>query len=203
MKSSFISLVICLLFLATFYGCEKSNPVSNNDTSKILIPIAKGNTWYLTGTSYDTLGNVKENYGETYDVRGDTVLFGKKLTFYAGHYVTYTDSGLIAYGGYSISSDAPQDTVVYFRLLYKYPAKTGESFSYGMKVGITDTIVTVSAGSFHCIKYSSYTNGVLYEDVYISPGIGLVKIVSYFGEDYSENPLQIRGISQLKSYNLN
>lgn len=203
MKRYVICLSVFIIFLIILNGCEKSNPVNYNNSSQSLIPIVKGNTWYFTGTSYDTLGNVKENFGEIIDVRGDTILFGKKLTFYSGNYVTYTDSGLIAYEGYSYSLDAPGDTTVYYELLYKYPAQTGDSFSHGMKVGTIDTIVTVPAGSFHCIKYSSYYAGFLNYDVYISPGTGLIKVVSYFGANYTTNPLKISSFIELKTYNLN
>ena len=203
MKKCFKYLLISFLLFSIFYGCDKSNPVSNSTSSQNLIPIAKGNTWYYSGVAYDTVGNVRENFGEIHDVRGDTILFGKKLTFYSGFYVTYTDSGLIAYGGYSVSSDAPNDTVANYYLLYKYPAQTGDSFDYGMKVGTIDTLVNVPAGSFHCIKYMGYTNSVLYYDVYISPGIGLIKVVSYFGANYIKEQSKVSSYMELKSYNLN
>jgi len=203
MRNNLIYLLFSLLFFTIFYGCEKSNLVSYDNSTQGLIPIVRGNTWYYSGTAYDTSGIVRENFGEIHDVRGDTILFGKKLTFYAGHYVVNTDSGLIAYGGYSISSDTPNDTVVHYELLYKYPAKTGDSFNYGMKIGTIDTIIIVPAGLFHCIKYMNYYNSVLNYDAYICPGIGLIKVVSYFGTNYIKNPSKLSSFIELKSYKLN
>jgi hypothetical protein len=201
-KQLFYLLVI--LFIALLIGCKKNNIVSYNvNSSQNLIPLEKGNTWYYSGIVYDTLGTIKDNYSLVYDVRGDTIIFGKKLTPYSGYYVTNTDSGLLAFGGYSLYPAAPYDTVVHYYLLYKYPAKTGDRFDQGRRVGTLDTVIVVPAGSYHCIRYMLYYDNVLLYEDYISPGVGLIKSVYYFAFFYSKNPSAINGFIELKSYKLN
>ncbi|NCS90736.1 MAG: hypothetical protein AUJ54_09315 [Ignavibacteria bacterium CG1_02_37_35] len=203
MKNVLTYLIVAVLFFTLFYGCEKSNLVSYIVPTPDFIPIAKGNTWYYSGVAYDTLGMVREKFGEIHDVRGDTILFGKKLTFYAGSYVAISDSGLIGYAGYSTNSNTPNDTTVYYHLLYKYPAKTGDKFNYGMRVGTIDTLINVPAGSFHCIQYMGYYQGTLYYNSYVSPGTGLIKIEAYFGDNYPANPSKVSSTIELKTYTLN
>ena len=193
---------IILLFAFSF-GCEKSNPVSNDILTQGIIPIAKGNSWYYSGIWYDTLGSVRERYYVKTDVRRDTILFGRKLTFYSGRYVANSDSGLIAYTGYSIMAEAPTDTIVHYMLLYKFPAHVGDIFAYGVIVGSVDTIVSVPAGTFHCVKYMSYQNGILCYSDYVSPGIGVIKSVANYGVLHKKNPMQVSSVMELESYKLN
>lgn len=192
-----------LILISIFFGCETNNPVMLDNMNKGLIPIAKGNTWYYSGISYDSLGNITGNFDEIHDVRGDTILFGKKLTFYSGHFITYTDSGIIRYGGYSISSKTPKDTIVHYELLFKYPASVGDSYGYGRKIGAVDTTITVPAGTFKCVKYMSYSNGNLYYDDYICYGVGLIKSVNYYRDYYKNNPSQVSSVIELTTYKLN
>ncbi len=193
---------IILLFAFSF-GCEKSNPVSNDILTQGIIPIAKGNSWYYSGIWYDTLGSViQRSYAKT-DVKGDTIIFGKKLAFYSGRRVANSDSGLIAYAGYSLFAEAPTDTIVNYMLLYKYPARTGDIYDYGMRIGTTDTIVSVPAGTFHCIKYMYYENGILGYSEYVSPGIGVIKLVTNFGVFNKKYSMQVSSVKELESYKLN
>ncbi len=199
-----ISITFLFTILLFLDGCDKSNPVEVNHSPQSIIPLVVGNTWNFSGTSYDTLGSVNEIFGELYKVSGDTVIFGRKLTVYAGQCCANTDSGLIAYSGYGVSSLSPNDTIVSYRLVYKYPTYTGDRFNYDIRVGNVDTIINVPAGSFHCIKYQNYDpiSGILYGDTYISPGFGPVKYVSYYGSYCQHNPSQLEGISNLNTYTL-
>ena len=194
-----IYLSICISFVITFYSCNNSNPANYRNSSQEITPLTKGNSWYYAGTSFDTLGNVRVYFNLWYSRRYYYVW--EKFTPYSGIYVINTDSGLVAYRGYSVSYK--NDTTVIYELLYKYPSLTGQIFGNKMKAGSIDTVLTVQAGIFHCINYLRYNDdGILGYSAFVSPGIGLIKAISFFGAYYSKNPLSVSTYFELKSYKL-
>jgi hypothetical protein len=71
-----------------------------------------------------------------------------------------------------------------FYLMFKYPAKRGDTYYPTanlafvqrdlVTVTASDTLITVPAGSFHCLRYD--LNGL--DVMFVAPGIGIVKRVS-------------------------
>ena len=92
------------------------------------------------------------------------------------------------------------DTIV---ILIKYPVTVGESFFQlhdSLVVVSIDTLVTVPAGSFHCIRYDDYliATGRLLGQIYAAPGVGLIK-----KEDFSQTfggRLYLSEVMELISY---
>jgi hypothetical protein len=81
-------------------------------------------------------------------------------------------------------------------LMFLYPAQRGQFTPFGPLVSATDTVITVPAGTFHCLRYDLVdqpTPGpVTYWSVFFSPGTGVIQRiinVSYF----SGGQLQVLG----------
>jgi hypothetical protein len=176
-------------------GCNKSNPVESNNLTQSIVPLAVGNSWTVLVTYYDTLGPTQVHSEEVFKVYGDTTILSKQFFTYNGFPCANTDSGLVMYTGYSVSSTAS------YHLLYKYPTYSGDSFDDSMEVTSIDTLISVPAGAFHCIKYQDYSSGIRFEDDYISPGIGIIKIVDY-AMLHTNNSLQIEFSRELETYTL-
>jgi hypothetical protein len=68
-------------------------------------------------------------------------------------------------------------------LLYKYPCEKGQYYFVNlvgrMRVISTDYLVTVPAGTFHCIYYETVSNDFSDEKYFVSVDIGLVKKINY------------------------
>ena len=196
-------LIRCLAILSfatsSFIGCSGDNPVESNNSIPAIIPLAIGNSWSFSTTMYDTLGSIQAQLEITQTVTGDTTLFGKRLFKYYSLWAANTDSGIISYSGYSISSFSPTDTVASYVLLYKYPARPGDNFRTGMSVVSIDTLITVPAGSFNCIKYQSSIYSPLDGYIYIAPGIGIIKTINYY-YNLKSDPSRLAEIMELKTY---
>ena len=63
---------------------------------------------------------------------------------------------------------APVLSLLFFE--FPYPAKVGTSENFGITVVLkTDTVITVPAGTFHCLLYAE--SG---DTVFVAPGVGVV-----------------------------
>lgn len=199
--------VICIL-----YGCKDVGSVGPAPQTPEIVPLSLGNQWILADTSYDMLGNLQEVSWQYYTITRDTVLFGQRLFSYWG-FCANTDSGLVTYEGFT-RSPWTGDTVALYRLFYKYPASPGQAYAVGGTitedtiiatktiVGSTDTLIRVPAGAFHCINYRFYFGDQPSADHFVSPGIGLVKLVTYWQTNIPADPIRVHVAGQLKTYTL-
>lgn len=179
-------IVVLLVATGILHGCNDVGSVGPSPQRLEIVPLSLGNLWILADTSYDVLGNVQETSWSNYPVTRDTVLFGQRLFSYWG-LATNADSGLIIYQGYTLTPSS-KDTTALYRLLYKYPASQGETYGSGFIIGTTDTLIHVPAGAFHCINYRFFSAGELSSDHFVSTGVGLVKIIDYWGGLQSSRP---------------
>ncbi len=101
---------------------------------------ADGSTWAVLDSSYD-------------------IIDGGPI---GGHtYVANRSGGLWSFVPYPISL---------LSLEFPYPTKVGTSENFGITVVLkTDTVVTVPAGTFHCVLYAEAGDSVL-----VAPGVGVV-----------------------------
>ena len=61
-------------------------------------------------------------------------------------------------------------------LLLPYPAALGAVAQYGATVIATDTIITVPAGTFHCVRYDyPFARSLSLWSLFIAPGTGVVQ----------------------------
>lgn len=195
------SVAACAALMTLLGGCSTSNTLGTDYSQTGIVPLAVGNSWTYVVSSYDSIPGVTTTDSMTLSVPADSVMFGKRFyLLYGAHYVTNTDSGLIKYNG-------THDNFVDFRMYYQYPTVRGATFSWlqagSAYVESVDTLVSVVAGSFHCIHYQIRMHMRPYEDDYVCPNIGLVKRITYI---YFPYPLsaELRGTStsELQRYTL-
>jgi hypothetical protein len=81
-------------------------------------------------------------------------------------------------------------------LLFLYPAQRGQFVPDGPEVSATDTVITVPAGTFHCLRYDLVdrpTPGpTIYWSVFVSPGTGVVERILNV-EAHLDGQLQVTG----------
>lgn len=165
-------------------------------SSTAIMPLTIGNSWVYTTTSFDTGGVItskvnsvvkviskstnslnSERYtvvtdgiGPAYGLRGGTLFL----------YFPSSDSDSVAVAKFPARA---RDTIQKLRVeLIDSTIRTAEAV---LVVVNTDTLISVSAGSFHCQKYhhefaeaeNHYLNGKT--EYYYSPGVGMVAEVHF------------------------
>ncbi|MCK9212398.1 MAG: hypothetical protein M0P61_16275 [Ignavibacteriaceae bacterium] len=197
MKKLMMMGIFCLFLIV---GCKKDSdnpivPTSSNglfhfkigDQATVVIKE------YSIKNGVDSLINQSEY---TYTILRDTVFDSFTWYSYSVHvatWITNKNDGVW-------QADRQQNGSLSTFMLYKYPCAKGDTFnSLGGNVLVvtTDTTISVSAGTFKCIQYREIDQ-YSYEDIYISEGLGIVKI---FGLAYEYNH-QSKMIQELKSYSL-
>ena len=142
-----------------------------------IMPLAVGNQWVYHSVRSDTLGHViSDTYG-TISITGTEVIA--------------EDTWFLCNDGYKYSNRPDglwkfcQNNVLY----RQFPTRPGTSYETGafmdyscawswVQVTRTDTVVTVPAGTFHCIAYHAgdyYTRS----DYYYAPNVGLIRSDAY------------------------
>lgn len=192
MKGREVCLALFCIFIAP--SCHQNNPLGPYDIHAEIIPLSVGNSWEYDGIAYDTTGSVLEQYVEIHEVPRDTLVFGRQFYLYLG-YCADTDSGMIR--------AVPLQDRLQLKLIYKYPTSAGEQYlseQTNCTVASLDTLISVAAGSFHCIWYRFTTYGMNYRDEYISPGVGLIKGISYYVSGPVANIGNVMDQVELKTY---
>ena len=200
-----VSQLIIIISIISDVGCIKKN---SSDTSfQNVIPLTVGNRWIYSVNIYDTVGSITYNYEETKTVRDNSVEFGIKMYEFSwdeGMDLCFnSDQGFVRYAGCSFSTDHP-DTIPEYQLIFKYPAKKGDSYNNEYKnkfeVASIDTPIIVPAGQFHCIKYLElfyYHPQFIYAAFYVDPGYGIIRIDKYSLEN---NNYRLEKIYELKVF---
>lgn len=178
MKKSFTFLIACLIIIS--YSCDENSTGEYSD-AKGLIPFKLNNSWEYLNIISDSSGNVIGTDTITMRIIKDTII--SNIHFYKyDNSVLHLTSKQDGIWIYFIS-----DSIEEYYLEYKYPCKTGDTYSflYGrppavVSVVLTSTNVQVEAGTFSCILYRFDLDGLdSYNDIYIAPGVGIVKIEHY------------------------
>ncbi len=176
--------------LATVSSCaapaEKSiAPPDSSLQADPLIPLAIGTRWtydsidsveLTTDTSRDHSFHQKQSFaviadtvaadGSTWAVLDSAYEVIDGGTGIGGHsYVANRSDG---FWDWSLPLGYPALALLFFE--FPYPTKTGTSANLGVtSVLSTDTVVTVPAGTFHCLLYRE--SG---DSVFVAPGVGVV-----------------------------
>jgi hypothetical protein len=190
-----IGLLFFVLLVASC-GDKSTNPKQVGQ----IWPLAIGNQWSFQLTEFDTNTVVISIDTLVLEVVKDTIIHNETFYLLTANGVrdpevrpmTNREDGLWDY--------RDSDTII---ILIKYPVTVGESFFQlydSLVVVSTDTLVTVPAGSFHCVRYDDYliATGRLLTHIYAAPNVGLVK-----KEDFSLTPgdrLYLSEVMELISY---
>jgi hypothetical protein len=189
-----------LLVLAL--SCKNANVNGPNGPLPSLIPLTVGNTWTSHWTHYDTLGSIQQSYSVPDMIMADTVLFGRHFTFYGGLWVVSTDTGIV-YRTWDLNTPAGHDTLADYKLLFKYPTFSGDSYE-SFIVGRTDTVINVPAGTFTCIQYLGYNSElrIIVREIYVAPGVGIIKTIWRYGYGCYHDPSLIQSVGELTGYSI-
>ncbi len=140
-----------------------------------IIPLARGNLWVRSTSGWDSAGHPTVGMTDSLRIVGDTVIDNERWFLFNPH----TSATNRSTGFYLLSGITP---VQYL----KYPASTGDSYPYGadtITVASLDTGITVTAGTFSCIRYEFRNNGFVHGCIFASPHNGMVRMVWYSRSD--------------------
>jgi len=156
-----------LLLLLALPGCSK-DPLSGNDATGPLIPLAIGNSWTYFVSTFDTNGVIiaSEIDSARWRVLRDTSIAGSAWYYLAGSYVANRSDG---YWIYLSSSPA---------LYFKYPVIAGDSISIGNGLSVECTATaesdTMWGSGGPLYVYNVFSGRTLATQYYITPGLGIV-----------------------------
>lgn len=217
MKIAVFSFSLLLSFAAMSCGSS-----SDSVTSAYLIPMKEGNQWIYEITELDSTGSQISSRFDTVRVGTDSVINGE-----VWHKLIHTDVN----GYFNLSTNRNTGFWEYKNFLrYKYPSNAGDVFDTMefavigpstftiafRKVEATNIPVVVSGVSYNCYRYQwiselfDKTSNTLLskdtiEDAYVSPSIGLVKLVQFpivNGTINNNGHEDFTLITELKSYTL-
>ena len=177
--------------------------------------LAVGNRWMYTGAQMDSSGKIEYTWPDSLVYSGDTVIQGRHWFYYEslGHRPAHCNS---PHGVLIRLVSAFADTSVF--TLYKSPTYIGDTFP-GIEIAYAgrsawlvmagqwnvislDTLVTVKAGTFHCVHFRLYSeNRTGWSDNFYSPHFGRIRKDFYTQSDPSTPPYHY-GTYQLDSISL-
>ena len=170
-----ILLIVSIVLMGISLSCKKNeNPVLSTvqppivpDTSSNLLPLNIGNEWIYKTTFLDSMQNIQSVQYDTFKVAADTILSNEAWYVTDFGYLKEKTDGLWSWIGYP-------------KLLYKYPAKIGDTIQTTdaiNKIISTNENYTVPYGTLPCYHYQLlYINDNGYiQDYYFYPGIGFIK----------------------------
>jgi hypothetical protein len=206
---------ILVLFVALFIGCSET--ASGPSISSIIMPLAVGNEWVSESTRYDKNSNPIVRI-DTFKIISKAIENGIEVfysnlddPYYFANNTLYTivDSlpWFIVQPPKFLNEVVRNDTfVIAERDSYGNPTGQYSTMYLRQWVSTIDTTITVKAGTFQCLGYTtlSYTPKYGYKSSgksFYSTGIGLIKSESY--QDTVPTQDDLDGIRQLISYHLN
>jgi hypothetical protein len=186
--------LIAVASLVSQLGCDHlSETIPIKGGTGPLIPLAVGNHWIMQSSSYDSLGNLTSvSPPDTMvAIASDTIVNGVRW------YVRPWLDVLIAYRlselGVHVRLVSAHDDTTEF-LYFRYPANLGDTLGYpdvwfnGTKpkyysssssmsrLTSLDTIVSVPAGTFRCVRYRVARHGEpIGTDYYFAAGYGWIR----------------------------
>ena len=207
-------IVYLFLLILCCVGCKKTDSPISANSSDVIWPIKIGNTWTSESTNFKVDGTVLSKQSVTNSIVGSKHVLGKDYALLnTGGFVRNDDQG-----AWLLREDSSREFFA-----FKYPGSTGDSFEKDTnelfingkdqilpgvtRIISTDTIITVTAGQFHCYEYeddySSTADGKIYDKVlyFLSPNVGWIQNDEYAWDDASST-LYLMTSAKLVSKNL-
>jgi hypothetical protein len=174
-------IIVGLLTLALVSGCSSSTPPEDDDPPiSTIMPLKAGNKWVYDATTYNPDGTLQSTRQDSIVIATDTIVdYEQWFLNHTGTLMRNQGEGLWT----MIKPNPP-------RLLYKYPASSGDNYLFGnvdstqfrITVMATDELVTLPLGDFDCVKFRQVLNVPGPTDttmIYVAPDTGLVlKVVT-------------------------
>jgi len=162
LKSSFIFSFIFII------SCDKKESVIEPppQSPTYIVPLTLNNQWTFIRTEYDTLGLITKIDTIDYKIVNDTLIGGQHCfkEDYWSFYYRNDSQGLWRWNPYP-------------KLIYKYPAKVGDTFFndylWEIKVISIDTLINTPMGKLSCYQYQLDFYGFKTND-FLAPGFGFV-----------------------------
>lgn len=173
-------IVIGLIISLVIISCDTStNPAENLQ----IFPLKVGNIWIYQNYSVFNEDSLTKKGLDTIRVMKDTIISNYKfyyVNYFGGVYdFGYNQDSLFAFVD-------PTNQYLKPSPIYAFPCSVGDIYFSDLglcRVENTDTMIRITSGNYHCIKYKFYHRNELGEGPnnyhYCSPGIGLVKIERY------------------------
>ena len=176
-----ISHILSCVLLASIFltaGCTKDdNPVNQNDSSSVLMPLNVGNQWTYQNTMVDSSGVVRFSSTIIYKIFRDTLIQNEKWYLYG---TNTTPSAWMANRADGLWIMPAPGNISQSRVWYKYPANVNDSwivFNAAVTLAAANISLTVPLGTFSCLQYtvSDTSSGAGLETIYFAPGKGIIK----------------------------
>lgn len=189
---------ISIIFIS-IAGCDDS---LNPNKSDQFYPLKVGSYWTYRLIQYDSTGTaIDQNFVFPERVVRDSIINGEKWYIINSiGYLSLIDNAYInkSDGFYTRSGNKVM-------MVYKYPARKNEIFGDSVKVVETNQTVSTIAGNFNCVTYQTVlynsTLSWVYQNTYVAPGYGKVKIEYYSSKD--QVTFTKLGEYNLESYRVN
>ena len=187
MRNLILLFILTTLFVSQI-GCKKTdNPVSPS-SSDVIWPVKLGNTWTQELINFRPDGSELNRQTTTNSINGSKHVLGKDYAMLnTGAFLRNDDQG-----AWMLRGDSSREFFA-----FKYPGSVGESFTKDtdesfingkdqILPGVAhiisiDTIITVTAGQFHCYGYEYDYSSTIDSKIYVknlfflSPNIGAIE----------------------------
>lgn len=177
MKIRIIFIMIALIVCA----CSKNENIIDPNQFSFIIPLKVGNEWQYKMDYYDSLGRFDSSKQLT-----SKVLSVNDNWFLMENFGFFTETAVYKNieDGFHIYNKVAGSSLE--ALLFKYPIKKGDKYYVNastLEAASTDTLIKTSKGDFRCIEYHYYPNSRGFKYIgyrfFISPGIGIIRLVKY------------------------
>ena len=180
------------ILLTWLTGC--SDGPTGPSTIIEFMPIEIGNQWITQHSYFDTLGvQIQINLPDTVTIIGDTLINSQRwcYQYYLGYLLAYRN----AESGAFIRLVSPNTDGVE-KLLYQFPTYVGSAYAYPVvtfsgdsawlsdtkdscTVISVDTVLTVPAGTFHCVQYRTIRLPRSWTDHFVARDYGWIRTDYY------------------------
>jgi hypothetical protein len=168
-RNTLILVTLVSVTLVTLSCKDNAVPVGSRGNADAIIPLAIGNQWVTQMNGWDSTGRPQVQLIDSIRIGRDTIIqLERWYVWNAGTYVTNRPTGF-----WTLESSLPE-------LFLKFPASLNDWYVFRgdtVQVTATDTIITVSGGTFHCVCYHVRYEwpDIVRQVLYASPNTGEIR----------------------------
>ncbi len=199
LKKSILISILSVIAIVFITSCDDSS--TKPTVIEELIPFKIGNYWIYDVFSYDTLGNVTNQYEQIDKIVSDTIINNERVYMK----IDYIEDQIEMSGALIKRADG---IYIYFDqvgafMVWKFPILKGENFDVMGRVWTVESTnynYVTSIRNFSCYHYAivSYNEK---QSFYFQPGVGCVAIELFGTTQSGRNYIQQKFV--LKEYKVN